>query len=216
MHDTDDGDSPVRAVHIAVVFEFPFPYIYLLECSVNVKRADFHIPIRISGLADGEHEFDVLADPAKIGLPEEFGEEITVHAHMDKTHSQLILHVELRSVAVFPCDRCLEALRIPFENHFALLYARDLASARELDEDDVRIIDANEPVIDISDDVRDFALLAIPMRRVHGEDADGQSACPVDVPAELLESSATEGDPRWEALKHLNQDLEETQPETQP
>ncbi len=170
---------------------------------MTVKQTDYHIPIRISGLADGEHTFDITARPDEIGLPAEYNEEVVVHAVMDKTHAQLILRVALSSGATFQCDRCLEPVRIPFAGEFSLFYARELSSARELDEEDVRIIDPNQPVIDISADVRDFALLAIPMRRIHEEDADGNPSCPVTIPEEHLDSGADKIDPRWEALQKL-------------
>jgi len=169
---------------------------------VSVKKREHHIPIRISGLSDGEHVFELTAVPGEIGLPKEFESELAVDVRMDKTHSQLILHIRVRAEAAFLCDRCLEKLCIPIDTSFMLFYARDLAAARQLDEDDVRIIEPHEPLIDIGGDVRDFALLAVPMRRVCGE-FGGNPDCVAPSLEERLAGAQVSSDPRWEPLKKL-------------
>ena len=165
-----------------------------------MKKNDQHIPIRISGIADGQHDFDVVVTAADIGLPAEFPAEVAVHVHMDKTHSQIILTVDAASTAVYPCDRCLDPVTIPVAQRFVLMYARDVTAARVLDDDEVRVINPVDAFIDIGDDVRDFALLGIPMRRTCGEDADGAPLCrkPIQTPATQTDAQT---DPRWDKLR---------------
>jgi len=168
-----------------------------------MKKNELHIPIRISGIADGQHDFVVTASPGDIGLPQEFPTDIEVRVHMDKTHSQIILTIDMASSAVFPCDRCLEPVTVPVAQHFVLMYARDVASARTLEDEEVRLVDPSDAFIDIGDDVRDYALLSIPMRHTCGEDADGNPRCiqPLEAAASGLED--THADPRWEKLRTL-------------
>ncbi len=168
-----------------------------------MTKHDYIIPIRISGLSDGLHHFDLLSEPQRLNLPAEFDTDFTIHVDLDKTHSQLMLRIDIRSSATFLCDRCLAPVHIPIEQRFSLFYSRDISSARQFDEDDVRVIDPNEPVIDIAEDVRDFALIGIPMRRTCGEDSDGRSLC---VPAITVdEESEMRIDTRWEKLREWQQ-----------
>jgi uncharacterized metal-binding protein YceD (DUF177 family) len=169
-----------------------------------MKKNVLHIPIRISGIADGQHDFALTAEPADIGLSEEFPTPIDVRVHMDKTHAQIILTIDVASSAVFPCDRCLDPITVPVTQHFVLMYARDIAAARTLDDDEVRLIDSNAAFIDIGDDVREYALLSIPMRRICGEDADGKPLCKSPISAEIFVPSDARVDPRWEKLRLLS------------
>jgi uncharacterized metal-binding protein YceD (DUF177 family) len=162
-----------------------------------------HIPIRIAGIADGRHAFTVTAQPAGIGLPEEFSEELVLHVRMDKTHAQIILTVDVTASAVFPCDLCLDPVPVAVRQHFVLMYARDVASARALDDDEVRLIDPSDAFIDIGDDVRDYALLSIPMRRTCGEDQQGNSLCTKPLASVAVEMPEHRTDPRWEKLRTL-------------
>jgi len=93
---------------------------------------------------------------------------------------------------------------VPIAQHFVLMYARDVAAARTLDDDEVRLIDPSAAFIDIGDDVRDYALLNIPMRRICGEDAEGRPLCGKPVPAETLDYAMESAhDPRWDKLRGL-------------
>lgn len=174
-----------------------------------MKRDTYHIPIRIAGLSDGQHAFDETVPTHELELPAEFRQELSVHVIMDKHHSHIVLTVDLTGEAMYPCDRCLEPVRIPVAQHFLLYYARDPGAARMLDEDDVRIVDANAPSIDIAEDVRDYALLAVPMRRTCGENEDGSPVCVAADAAIIGEAGESQEDdapvdPRWEKLKSLD------------
>jgi uncharacterized metal-binding protein YceD (DUF177 family) len=173
-----------------------------------MKKDQFHIPIRIAGVADGIHEFALSASPRDLELPEEFTSDFQLSIRMDKTHSQIILTVAASSSVVCPCDRCLEPVAIPIEQRFVLFYARDAAAAKLFDEDDVRVIDPNESMIDISGDVRDYALLTIPMRRTCGEDGEGNPLCKPALLESVLDHGGNGIDPRWEKLKSIERNSE--------
>lgn len=171
-----------------------------------------HIPLRIGGLSDGTHEMSLDVAPASIQLPAAFGSPVAVRIRVEKTHADAVVHVEAAATAEFPCDRCLEPVQVPATAAFALYYAHDLATARASadDEDEARLIDPQDPVVDLEDDVRSELLLHVPMRITCGEDADGRSLCRADIARYLAEENgeddAPAGDPRWDALKALKND----------
>ncbi len=165
-----------------------------------------HIPVRLAGLGDGVHELLFTVSPAEIDLPAEFQQELAVRIDLDKTHSQAALHVFVQTAAVYPCDRCLEPVTIPVDTDFRLVYAHDNSAEHGEDESEIRQIDNNDPVIDVSEDVRDAALLCIPMRRICGEDENGEPTCKDAIPPEHNAETQRTNDPRWDKLKSLNLD----------
>jgi uncharacterized metal-binding protein YceD (DUF177 family) len=182
-----------------------FPNLNDLE-GPDMNAKEKHIPVRLAGLGEGLHEllFDVA--PAEIDLPAEFREEIAVRVDLDKTHHQAALHVFVRTEAVYPCDRCLEPVTIEVDTDFRLVYASDNSAESGGDESEIRRIDSNDPVIDLSEDVRDAALLCIPMRRICGEDENGEPLCRDAIPPDRDAERQERTDPRWDVLKSLNLD----------
>lgn len=170
-----------------------------------MNRKQKHIPVRLSGLVDGRHELDYTVAPAEIDLPDEFNEPVSVHVDLDKTHSQIALHVQVKTAATYPCDRCLDPVRIPVETNFVLVYAHDNSDAGEEDSD-IREIPLHDPTVDIAKDVRDAAMLCIPMRHICGEDEEGNPLCGEPIPDELHAEKQRREDPRWDALRKLNLD----------
>ena len=170
---------------------------------MNAKRK--HIPVRLSGLVDGHHELTYSVPPADIELPEEFGVPVEVNVDLDKSHSQSALNVTIDTEAVYPCDRCLDPVRLSVHAQFTVIYTHDNAEAQP-DDTEIRQIDVNDPIIDLAEDVRDAALLCIPMRHICGEDAAGNPLCARPIPDEHDAEKAERSDPRWDALKSLKLD----------
>ncbi len=162
-----------------------------------------HIPIRLSGRAEGIEEITFSVAPADIELPPEFGTPLDVGVHLDVSHEQIILRVDVAGEAVYPCDRCLEPVRLPVKTRFYLLYSSSEKQEIDTDAEDVRMIDHNDPIADLSADVRDAALLCIPMRKICGEDKQGNSLCATSIPDHLNADVQEKSDPRWDALKSL-------------
>jgi uncharacterized protein len=163
-----------------------------------------HIPVRLAGLSDGVHEFRFEVAPADIDLPAEFGQTVDVRIDVDKTHHQASLHVFVRTEASYPCDRCLEAVGIPVDTEFRLVYAHNNSAEDGADESEIRKLDINDPVVDLSEDVRDAALICIPMRRICGENEQGEALCKGIIPPDRDADAQDRVDPRWDKLKSLN------------
>ncbi|MBR9977393.1 MAG: DUF177 domain-containing protein [Bacteroidetes bacterium] len=165
-----------------------------------------NIPVRLAGLDDGLHTFHFTVDPAEIELPPEFDRSVEVRVDLDKTHQQTALHTFVNTTAVYPCDRCLRPVALAVETDFRLLYVHDNSAEIGESDEDIRRIDVNHPVIDLSSDVRDAALVQIPMRRICGEDEEGEPLCRDAIPPERDADEHPRVDPRWDKLRSVNFD----------
>jgi uncharacterized protein len=82
---------------------------------------------------------------------------------------------------------------------------------KEIDDEDPEIISlsADEHELDLQQLLYEYIYLALPIKRVHPDDADGNSTCD---PAmlkklnELIVEEETENDPRWDELRKLIND----------
>jgi uncharacterized metal-binding protein YceD (DUF177 family) len=162
-----------------------------------------YIPVRLSGRAEGTEDLSMSVEPSDIHLPAEFASPLVVLLHLDVSHDQIVLRVDVRGEAVYPCDRCLDPVRLPVDTRFYLVYTNSGNSDVETDADEVRMIDHNDPVADLADDVRDAAMLCIPMRKTCGEDEHGSFLCRTSIPDHLNADVQEKSDPRWDALKSL-------------
>lgn len=165
-----------------------------------------HIPVRLAGISDGVHELTFEVPPADIDLPSEFGREVNVRIEVDKTHHQVGVHAFVHTIAQYPCDRCLEPVSIDVETDFRIVYVHDNSAEGGEDDRDIRAIDPGDPVADLAEDVREAALLCIPMRVVCGEDEHGEALCRDAIPSDRDADAQAKEDPRWDKLKSLNLD----------
>jgi DUF177 domain-containing protein len=125
-----------------------------------------NVPITAEWLAAACPEFD--GRPSKAGL--------NLTGRITKAGDDYLFRADLRGALETPCARCLEAARVPLEIPLAVTFV----SADELDTDDdedTDIIPFTGGEIDISDEVRDEIVLALPMNPLCTETCRG--LCPV-------------------------------------
>jgi uncharacterized protein len=71
-------------------------------------------------------------------------------------------------------------------------------------DEEVHLISADAKELDITDDIRDTLLLALPMKMLCTEDCRGLCAgCGANLNEEPCRCAASGADPRWEALRKL-------------
>jgi uncharacterized metal-binding protein YceD (DUF177 family) len=166
--------------------------------------------ILLSGLKEGHHTLDFEIDKEFF---EQFEESevkegsLIANIEMDKrtTHIDLIIRVS-GSVRV-NCDRCLEMFSqsVSSENRILVKFGK---SIDDIDPDIISVsIDENE--LDLQQQLYEFIMLALPIKRVHPADKKGRSTCdPVMLKKleELIIEEEKENDPRWDELKKLMND----------
>lgn len=149
--------------------------------------------INISNLSEGTHDYDLSEPAEKIGLENDLHGSVTSHVTLEKSMNQLLLKVDASVKGVFICDRCSDQFEEEIKTTFTSLYAWERDEAME-EGDDFYILRPEENIIDISDSVREYLTLAIPLKRLCRK-----SKC--EIPQYHAEEETV--DPRWEKLKEL-------------
>ena len=131
--------------------------------------------INISKLSEGAHQRSLQAAPGEIGLDSRFTKEVSLEAALESTSRQLYVHAEFKTGGVFTCDRCLEEFEREVSSGFGIVYvAENRAEVGE--DDDMRVLSPDTNYIDLDEDVRQYAILALPQKTLCTEDCAG--LCP--------------------------------------
>ncbi len=162
--------------------------------------------INISRISDGIHNHSLETEPGDIGLDERFNRPVQVKATVEKSNRQLYLHVESHSGGSFICDRCLDEFERDVDSDYSIVYVQGAAPDAEADEErEVQYLAPDVNVIDIGEDVRQFLVLALPLKILCKDDCAG--LCPVcgtNRNKKKCSCATEEIDPRWSGLRRLS------------
>lgn len=142
----------------------------------QVNRGKNYI-IPIHGLSEGEHRYDFIIDDAFFslipdGLIEKGHVEMEVTLRKGSSLTELRLHGE--GLVRVNCDVCLE------EYDQEIRIQQDLLvkfSTEEIDDPDMISIPPGTTELDLVQVMYDYIGLALPYRKVHPVDDEGQSNC---------------------------------------
>jgi len=162
--------------------------------------------IKISNIVDGIHGYRFSEYPLLVGLSESdnFSSKVDVEVTLEKSNRQIYLKATIRTTKQCTCDRCLGEFTLPLSNSYQMFYVYDTTTPAGYNEDEVKVISPDTSEIDITEDVRQMVLLAVPMKTLCREDCAG--LCPVcgsNLNYERCECEENEGDTRWEELIKL-------------
>jgi uncharacterized metal-binding protein YceD (DUF177 family) len=132
---------------------------------------------------------------------------VKVVATLKKTSTMLAFDFQETGEIEVCCDRCAEDFYLPVDGEHRLIIKFGPEAREESDE--IIVLPSGDHEIDLSQYIYEYLILDLPIQRVHGTDAEGNSLCDPEV-IEKLNQIATENkkeegnDPRWDALKNLN------------
>jgi uncharacterized protein len=163
--------------------------------------------IPLSGLKEGHHTIDF-----EIG--KEFFEQIeesevkegslVANIEIDKRSSHLDIVIRISGSIRMCCDRCLEMFFQPVdcENRLLVKFGKSI----EDNDPDILSVQVDEQELDLQQHIYEFIILALPIKRVHPDDKEGNSTCdPIMLKKleELIVEDEIENDPRWDELRKL-------------
>lgn len=154
------------------------------------------IKYRIRGLKDGQYPVHLKADTAVLDIAPFIG-DISVDGELIIAE-QLDFHLTLTATGIFICDRC----GVEFEREFSTKVVLSFTEEEVADDSDELYLHHYDPQlspdVDLTEDIHDAMLLAIPMKNLHSEDCTG-------IPQEHFE---IEDDERTTLLKGLLEKLQ--------
>ena len=159
--------------------------------------------IRISGLDNGTYTYDFESGIDDIDLDEPFYDKYKTEVVLTKFKDQMILEASTISDARFTCDRCGVDYQRNVESKYKMVYLfSDEVESKE--EADITYLSPDTININIADDVRDYLILAVPMKKLCKEDCKGLCyKCGTDLNNGTCNCTDDEIDDRWSKLLEL-------------
>lgn len=162
------------------------------------------LKINISKLSEGVHDFNLQADPSRLELGDTFTSPVSVNVKLDKSSTQIFLKGEIASNGNFMCDRCLIDFTSEFRTSFNIVFMYEARGLKEDRTNDIQILSHETNYIDIAEDVRQYLLLAIPIKILCSENCRGLCpSCGIDLNENQCKCKSDTLDPRWEALSKI-------------
>jgi uncharacterized protein len=163
--------------------------------------------IKISNLNDGSNNF-IFNEPVKIiGLKEPFFDNFLLNLDLQKSNSQIALNSDLVLKAKFDCDRCGEEYTTEINTSYQIIYMFG-EEPEETDSLNLKYLAFDAEKIDITQDLLDYSMLSIPMRKLCKEDCKGLCyKCGTNLNVSACSCVKEETDPRWLPLMELKNKL---------
>jgi len=180
----------------------PVPNIPKITSSAGDLR------INISKLSEGFHNYQLSTSSKNIGLDDRFNDSLHTDVDLDKSSNQFYLKVKIDTDGNFECDRCLENFEMHLSTSYVMAYVyRQMTDVEELP-DDVHIINPDTNHIDISEDVREYTMLAIPIKMLCSDDCAGLCpSCGTNLNKNKCSCDIEESDNRWGPLLKLSKNI---------
>lgn len=164
--------------------------------------------IAFVGIKSGEHEFGYDIDDrffAEYGKPDFSDSHLHIRLIFDKQNRFFLLKFEITGEVAVNCDRCGDLFTMPVWDEFKLVVKMvEDPSAIEEEDPDVAYIAINESLLNVADWIYEFALLSIPMQRVHPNKESGESGCnkkALEVLKEMQQKGKENINPIWKDLE---------------
>jgi len=153
-------------------------------------------------LSPGEHHYDFVVKDAffeHFAFQDIHHGELRLSLDIGKESGLMVLMFHFDGSLQLICDRCLDEYSQPLQDDFRLIVKYG-EKGEEVSEELVTI-PFEESHLDTGPYVYEFIQLMVPMKRVHPDDKNGNTACNIEMMKKLETFEETEEDPRWAALK---------------
>jgi len=153
--------------------------------------------IDITSLKPGRHRLALTPEPEELGLDRRTFSKIVVDAQLDVQEARMLVHLDVKATANLECDRTLRHFDLEVGDTYDLLFVPPaFMEYQENAFDEVRVLNASDQEIDVTDVVRDTILLSVPQRRVAPGAEEETIETEFGAPEDRI-------DPRWDALRKL-------------
>lgn len=163
--------------------------------------------IAFKGLSQGKHVFDYEIDGRFFaefegGIVDDG--KVNVCLTIEKQSSLMILWFDLSGTVRVQCDRCLEMFDQPIKSKERIFVK--FGEKEFSDGDDVIWVSVNDYQLNVAQLIYEYIGLAIPIKKIHPDDENGNSTCDPDMIEKLSKyvvKEDRENNPVWNDLKKL-------------
>jgi uncharacterized protein len=161
--------------------------------------------INLSNLKEGINNFHGKDKAETIGLDKIiFPEYVFTEVTIDKRGLNYYLDFISTVMGEFRCDRCLEKFTREIIAHSQIIYTEDYGLIDGEDEPEIIYLNPVEEEICISEDIRQFILLSVPIKLLCSENCKGLCTnCGENLNTSECNCKEEFIDSRWENLKKL-------------
>ncbi len=163
--------------------------------------------IAFKGLSQGKHIFDFEIDRKFFAEFEgsilEDG-QVNVRLTLEKQSSLMIFWFEVQGTVEVQCDRCLEMYNQPIKSKDRIFVK--FGEKEFVEGDDVIWVSTNDYQLNVAQLIYEFIGLAIPIKKIHPDDEEGNSMCDSEMIEKLEKYIVREGEENpsvWKDLKKL-------------
>lgn len=172
------------------------------------KNKNGHLPVK--NLPEGKHHqaFELKSDFFSGTLLQEISAlEATVNVFYERSGQVFTGYIEFDAHGQIECDRCLELCDIEFEGDGDFVIKIEKVRAETDRDEAVFVVGEEDEYCDLSFFMIEEISLAVPLKRSHGTDEEGNPLCDNDL-ARLVKKyevndSTPSADPRWDGLKNI-------------
>ncbi len=159
--------------------------------------------IRISTFDQDHQILEDVIDKRNIGIYDNsFNNKIIVKLLIDKSYKCWKIHGILETKIVLTCDRCLELFDLYLSPKIDIIISTD--KVLEVDSENVIYFQPGTDEIDISENLRDYLLLSIPIKKNCTDECKGLCpSCGINLNKKSCKCHDDSIDPRWDNLKNL-------------
>jgi uncharacterized protein len=128
--------------------------------------------IKINNLSEGIHNLEFEEKIEELELKEPFSSNYLAKIKLTKLHNRIILGINLNTIAYLDCDRCGTAFKANLNNYFEMVYLFG-DSPDNNESDNLIYLPVDTDKINLNKELRDYAILSIPMKKLCKEDCQG-------------------------------------------
>ena len=163
--------------------------------------------IKINNLNEGTHNLVFEEKFDDLELKEPFSGNYLAEIKLTKLHNRIVLDINLKTTASLECDRCGINYNSNLRNTFQMVYLFGDLPVKN-DSDNVIYLPSNADKIKLNKELRDYALLSIPMKKLCKEDCKGLCyACGKNLNYGSCGCEARQVDIKWNPLIEIKKKL---------
>ena len=170
--------------------------------SINLGK----VSVPLSSIKEGISTFIFRIESADLqaGTGSRFLSGVDIRVQVTTIGDDLLVDLAVKSRGLFECGRCCETFQKDIEGDLNVVFTFDEMKVGGAQNDEIKLLPHGMSEIDITQDVVDALLLAVPVKMLCRDTCKGLCPqCGVNLNENACTCQTQDIDPRWEPLKDL-------------